>query len=518
MNSNRLSRRAFVRRSGLAAAAFAFGRGLGRAAEPTQAPSAGSTPFLEYERYDGLGLAALVKAGKVSAAELLEAAVARVEQRNPALNAVVNRMDDQARGAIAAGLPSGPFTGVPYLLKDTGASYAGTVTTSGCSALRHFVPDHDSEMVVRLKHAGLVIFGKTHTPEFGLSSSSESRLFGATHNPWKPEYSAGGSSGGSAAAIAAGLVPMAYGTDGGGSIRIPAACCGLFGLKPTRARTPVGPDVGEWWSGLALPHALTRSVRDSAALLDAAAGPEVGDPYWAPPPKRPYLEEVGADPGRLRIAFTAKPWNFHEVDPECEGAVSEAAKLCEGLGHHLEEASPEFNELALGKALTVIISAQTQLSLQWAEKLLGRALTPQDVETVTWAQGERARRFSAGDYAEAVNAVHRTGRAVGGFFTRYDLLLTPTMCTPPHRLGEVSMMSPDLEAYDHLVGGDSAFTSPFNASGNPAMSVPLHWSTDGLPVGVQFVAPVGEEPMLFRVAAQLEAAQPWANCRPAQTG
>lgn len=512
-----MNRRAFVRRSGLAVAALAFGQPFGRTANPVRATSVARDPFSDYERYDGLGLAALVKAGKVSATELLGAAMARVEQRNPALNAVVSRMDEQAKAAITAGLPSGPFTGVPYLLKDTGAYYAGTVTTSGCSALRHFVPDHDSEMVVRLKRAGLVIFGKTHTPEFGLSSSSESRLFGATHNPWNLDYSAGGSSGGSAAAIAAGLVPMAYGTDGGGSIRIPASCCGLFGLKPTRARTPVGPDAGEWWAGLALPHALTRSVRDSAALLDATGGPEVGDPYWAPPPKRPFLEEVGAEPGRLRLAFTTRPWNFHEVDPECEDAVSEAAKLCEGLGHHLEEASPQLNELARGKALAVILSAQTRLSLQWVEKVLGRALTPQDVETVTWALGERARQFSASDYAEAVATVHRTGRAVGEFFTRYDLLLTPTMCTPPHRLGEVSMMSPDLEAFDHLVGGDSAFTSLFNTSGHPAMSVPLHWTADGLPVGVQFAARFGDEATLFRLAAQLEAAQPWANRRPTQT-
>jgi amidase len=267
MDSNGINRRAFMRRSGLAAAALAFGRALGRDADPAPVASAASDPFSDYERYDGLGLAALVKAGKVSAAELLEAAVACVEQRDPALNAVVSRMDEQARAAIAAGLPAGPFTGVPYLLKDTGASYAGTVSTSGCSALRTFAPDHDSEMVVRLKRAGLVIFGKTHTPEFGLSSSSESRLFGATHNPWNPDYSAGGSSGGSAAAIAAGLVPMAYGTDGGGSIRIPASCCALFGLKPTRARTPVGPDLGEWWSGLALPHALTRSVRTKTSPI-----------------------------------------------------------------------------------------------------------------------------------------------------------------------------------------------------------------------------------------------------------
>ena len=470
----------------------------------------------DYERYDGLGLAALVKARQVSAAELLAAAMERVEQRNPATNAVVNRMYDQARAAIAAGLPSGPFTGVPYLLKDLGPLYAGTVTTFGSSIFRNFVADHDSELAVRLKRAGLVIFGKTHSPEFGLSTSSESRLFGATHNPWNPEYSAGGSSGGSAAAIAAGMLPMAHGTDGGGSIRIPASCCGLFGLKPTRGRIPFGPDFGERWSGLASAHAITRSVRDSAALLDATSGPDVGDPYWAPPQSRPYLVEVGADPGRLRIAFTTKAWNGHAVDPECVAAVAGAAKLCESLGHHVEEASPAIDEAARGKAVGIIVTSQTRAALQRAAALLGRQATPEDVETITWGYAEYARQFSASDYAAAIDVLHRTGRVVGRFFTRYDILLTPTMCTPPHKLGVLSLMGTDSDALHGVLFGDIAFTSPFNTTGNPAMSVPLHWSAAGLPVGVQFVAPFGDEATLFRLAAQLEAAQPWADRRPAR--
>jgi Asp-tRNA(Asn)/Glu-tRNA(Gln) amidotransferase A subunit family amidase len=453
-----------------------------------------------------------VKDDTVSASELLEAAIEHVEQRNPTVNAIVGRMYDQAKAAIAAGLPSGPFAGVPYLLKDIGPLYAGTITTFGSSAFRKFIPDHDSEMVVRLKRAGLVIFGKTHTPEFGLSTSSESRLFGATDNPWNLEYIPGGS----AAAIASGMVPMAYGNDGGGSIRIPASCCALFGLKPTRARTPAGPDAGEWWSGMAIAHAITRSVRDGAALLDATAGAEIGDPYWAPPPKRSYQEEVGADPGRLRIAFTAKPWNFHEVDSECVDAVDEAAKLCEELGHHVEEASPEINQV-LGKAIGIIVTAQIRALLKFASVVLGREAISEDVETVTWAYAEYARQFSASDYAEAINAMHRTGRVVGRFFIRYDILLTPTMCTPPHRLGEVSMMKTDIEAFNFIESGDVAFIQLFSASGNPAMSVPLRWSTEGLPVGVQFVAPFGDEATLFRLAAQLETARPWANRRPAQT-
>jgi Asp-tRNA(Asn)/Glu-tRNA(Gln) amidotransferase A subunit family amidase len=421
----------------------------------------------DYERYDGLGLAGLVKDGSVSAAELLEAAIERVEQRNPAINAVVNRMYDQAKAAIAAGLPSGPFSGVPYLLKDIGPSYAGTISTLGSRAFRKFIPDQDSEIVVRLKQAGLVIFGKTHTPEFGLSSSSESRLFGATHNPWNLEYSAGGSSGGSAAAIAAGIVPAAYGSDGGGSIRIPASCCGLFGLKPTRARTPAGPEVGESWSGMVIAHAITRSVRDSAALLDATAGAEIGDPYWAPPPKRSYQAEVGAQPGRLRIAFTTKPWRFHEVDSECIEAVDEAAKLCEDLGHHVEEALLEIDKSALANAIWIIVAAQTRALLQRAALVLGRQATSEDVETVTWAYSEYGRQFSASDYAEAIVTVHRTGRVVGSFFTAYDILMTPTMCTPPHKLGEVSMMRTDTEEYRNIVGGDVGFTRLMHAATRP---------------------------------------------------
>jgi amidase len=473
--------------------------------------------YMDYERYDGLGLAGLVKDGSVSAAELLEAAIERIEQRNPPINAVVNRMYDQAKAAIAAGLPLGPFSGVPYLLKDIGPLYAGTITTYGSSAFRKFIPDQDTEMVVRLKRAGLVILGKTHTPEFGLSSSSESRLFGATHNPWNLEYSAGGSSGGSAAAIASGMVPMAYANDGGGSIRIPASCCGLFGLKPTRARTPVGPLQGEWWSGMVIAHAITRSVRDSAALLDATAGAEIGDPYGVPPPKRSYQAEVGADPGRLRIAFTTKPWNLHEVDSECVDAVDEAAKLCEDLGHYVEETSPEIDQAALGKAIWVIITAQTCVLLRLAATVLERPATSDDVETVTWAYAEIARQFSASDYAEAINVMHRTGRVVGRFFTGYDILLTPTMCTPPHKLGQVSMMKTDIEAFEDIVNGDIGFTMLFNACGNPAMSVPLHWSAEALPVGVQFAAPFGDEATLFRLAAQLETARPWTNRRPEQT-
>src|SRR5437764_11774979 len=304
----------------------------------------------DYERYDGLGLAELVKSRAASAKELLNAAIERIEARNPSVNAVVNRMYDRAETAIAAGLPAGPLTGVPYALKDLGVYDTGTVTSSGSAFFRDAVADHDSEIVARMKRAGLVILGKTNTSEFGLSTSVEPELFGPTCNPWNVEFSAGGSSGGAAAAVASGMLPMAHATDGGGSIRIPASCCGLFGLKPTRARTPLGPDLGEAWSGAGVGHAVTRSVRDSAALLDATSGPDIGDPYWAPPPRGPYLAEVGTDPGRLKIAFTTRAWSGPPVHPECVAAVSGAAKLCENLGHSVEEASPVIDEELQGQA------------------------------------------------------------------------------------------------------------------------------------------------------------------------
>jgi len=470
--------------------------------------------FAEYDRYDALGLARLVNAGEVTPAEVLEAAVERVEARNPAVNAVVSRLYDRARAAIAAGLPRGPFTGVPYLLKDLGAQYAGTVTTWGSAFFRDAVADHDSEIVARMRRAGLVIFGKTNTSEMGLSTSVEPKLFGPTRNPWNPERSAGGSSGGAGAAVAAGMLPAAHATDGGGSIRIPASACGLFGLKPTRARTPSGPDVGESWNGAGSAHAITRTVRDSAALLDATSGPDVGDPYWAPPQQRPFLAEVGADPGRLRIGFTDRPWNGHAVDPECVAAVASAARLCEELGHRVEEARPEWDEPARAAAAIVIVGAHTLAHLQLRGESLGRAVRPDDVEPGAWAVAEIGRKNGAADYARAIRVVHGAGRAVGRFFTQWDALLTPTMCSPPHPLGVLSLSARDTDAYRDALFGSIAFTAPFNGSGNPAMSVPLHWTRDGLPVGVQFVGPFGGEGVLFRLAAQLERARPWAQKRP----
>ena len=467
-----------------------------------------------FDREDGLGLAELVRRREVSAKELLDAAITRVERLNPALNAVVTRMYDAARSAIGAGLPSGPFTGVPYLLKDLGVLYAGAVTSGGSRAFADAVADHDSEITARYKRAGLVIFGKTNTPEMGISPSTEPRLFGPTRNPWNPAYSAGGSSGGAGAAVAAGMLPMAHATDGGGSIRIPASCCGLFGLKPTRARNPSGPDAGEGWSGASVGHAVTRTVRDSAALLDATSGPDVGDPYWAPPPTGPFLAEVGRDPGQLRIALATTPWNGKRVDAECADAAQAAARLCERLGHHVTEARPQIDVEALNEAQLIIVSANVRNTLDLRGRARGRPITPDDVERLTWRRAQEALTLTAADYARAILMVHRTGRAVARFFSGYDILITPTMACTPYPLGVLDMDAENLDGFIEARLRCTAFTSLFNSTGNPAMSVPLAWSREGLPIGVQFVSAFGDEARLFRLGAQLETAQPWADRRP----
>ena len=469
-----------------------------------------------FDREDGLGLADLVRRREVSPKELLDAAIARVEARNPSLNAVVTRMYDIARSVVSAGLPSASFTGVPYLLKDIGVLYTGTPTSAGSRVFADVVADHDSELTVRLKRAGLVIFGKTNTPEMGIATSTEPRLFGPTRNPWNLGYSAGGSSGGAAAAVAGGMLPMAHASDGGGSIRIPASACGLFGLKPTRARNPMGPDVGEGWSGASISHAITRSVRDSAALLDATSGPDVGDPYWAPPPAAPFLAEVGRDPGHLRIALTTTPWNGKPVDPQCADATRAAARLCEHLGHHVEEAQPTFDAEAYGLATRIIVSASVRNALDLRGLARGRPVTEDEVERVTWLRAQDGSNYTAADYARSILVVHRIGRVVGRFFTRYDILLTPTMACTPYPLGVLDLSTTDLDRFVDAILRSVAFTSLFNNTGNPAMSVPLAWSREGLPIGVQFVAPFGDEARLFRLAAQLERAQPWADRRPPQ--
>jgi amidase/6-aminohexanoate-cyclic-dimer hydrolase len=474
----------------------------------------------EYQACDALELAARVAEGAATPEELLETALARMEACNPQLNAVVIPMIEQARAALAAGLPAGPFRGVPFLLKDLYQLYAGVPTTNGCRLFADFVPDCDSELVSRYKAAGLVIFGKTHSPEFGITTSSESQLFGQTRNPWNPEHSAGGSSGGAAAAVAAGIVPAAHASDGGGSIRIPAACCGVFGMKPTRARVPMGPEVGEGWSGMSSVHAVTRSVRDSAALLDVGQGPAPGDPYWAPPPERPYLREVqearesGRKPERLRIALQTQSFNGSAVHPDCAAAARDAAALCEELGHVVAERSLQLDAEAVGEATRVIIGANLRAAVEDRANALGREPREGDLETATWVMFQLAASATAAQYARSVKVIHAAGRRVAAFLEDADVLLTPTLCIPPAKLGELSLSTGDVMALLGRLMATTGFTQLMNVVGNPAMSVPLHWNAAGLPIGVQFAGRFGDEATLFRLAAQLERARPWFARRP----
>ncbi|MFQ5899590.1 MAG: amidase [Candidatus Methylomirabilia bacterium] len=469
----------------------------------------------DFTLLDATAQAELVRRKEVKAIELVEAAIDRIECLNPTLNAVVTPMYELARKAVSSPLPDGPFAGVPFLLKDLAAEYAGVRLTEGSAFLADHISDHDSELVRRHRRAGLIVAGKTNTPEFGILPTAEPRLFGASRNPWDTSRTTGGSSGGSAAAVAAGLVPMAHANDGGGSIRIPASCCGLFGLKPTRARNPLGPDYGDVFSGLIAEHAVTCSVRDSAALLDATSGPDLGDPYRAPPPTRPFLQEVGADPGRLRIAFTTVAPTGVPVHADCLTAVREAAALCSELGHEVVEAAPTVDGGLLTRGFITLWSAGCAWGIDdWARRT-GRTPAPDQFEPLTWALYERGRQNSAPAYLLALQDLQRLARDIAHFFVHYDVWLTPTLAEPPPPLGTFD--SPPGNPLQGLrrSGAFAPFTAICNATGQPAMSVPLFWNAGGLPVGTHFIGRFGDEATLFRLAGQLEAARPWASRRPA---
>lgn len=470
--------------------------------------------FEEFAFMDATQQTELVRRKEVKPIELVDAAIERIERLNPALNAVVTPMYDQARDAAQGVLPDGSFRGVPFLLKDLRASYTGVRLTWGSAFMHNFVPDHDCELVARLKRAGFVFVGKTNTPELGIAPTTEPVLFGPTRNPWNLSRSPGGSSGGSAAAVATGMVPMAHANDAGGSIRIPASCCGIFGLKPTRARNPLGPDVGDALGGLVVEHAVTRSVRDSAALLDATAGPDIGDPYWAPPPVRPYAQEVGIDPGRLRIAFSTSAPNGAKVHPDCVEAVREAAKLCADLGHSMGEDAPEINGLLLAQAMTTVFAVGCASGIDAFATLTGQTPRQDLFEPLTWALYEMGRRTRGAAYLISHTLLQRHSRQVGRFMEKYDVWLTPTLAEPPVPLGTFDA-TPDNPMRGFYRAQDYVpFTPIANVTGQPAMSVPLYWNREGLPVGTHFFGRFGDEGMLFRLAAQLEAARPWADRRP----
>ncbi|MFZ0930378.1 MAG: amidase [Syntrophobacteraceae bacterium] len=463
---------------------------------------------------DATAQAELVRRKEVRSVELVEAAIERIERLNPTLNAVVTPMYDQALAAATGKLPDGPFAGVPFLLKDLLAFYKGVRLTFGSAALRDFVPDFDSELVLRLKRSGLIILGKTNLCEFGLLPTTESRLFGPCHNPWDLGRTPGGSSGGSAVAVATGMVPMAHANDGGGSIRIPASCCGLFGLKPTRGRNPLGPRFGDVANGLVVEHAVTRSVRDSAALLDATSGPDIGDPYWAPPRIRPFAQEVGADPGRLRIAFSTAAPTGVSIHPDCIRAVQDAAALCADLGHEVVEAAPALDGKKVAKAFATLWTADCAATLSRIAGRAGQTPKPDWVEPLTWGLYEMGQRFTAVDYIMSVQTLQSIGRLVGRFFVDYDVWITPTLGQPPVPLGTFDSQPGDPLAGFRRSSEFVPFTPICNVTGQPAMSVPLFWNSDDLPIGVQFIGRFGDEATLFRLAAQLEAARPWTDRRP----
>jgi amidase len=463
--------------------------------------------FKEYGNYDALGLAELVRKKEISAGELLNEAIARTERVDPKINAVVVKHYDYARRQIDRGLPDGPFKGVPFLLKDLDL-LEGTCTTSGASLYKDDIADHSGTLARRFLDAGLAIFGKSSTPEFGLLPTTEPRSFGPTRNPWNLAHSSGGSSGGAAASVAARILPVAHASDGGGSIRIPASACGVFGLKPTRARTPTGPDRGEGWAGFSGGHVVSISVRDSAVMLDAIAGPELSSPYHAPLPERPFAEEVGREAGRLRIAFTDKSPYGDTIDSEVAQAVRDAASLLGRLGHHVEERAPRLPRDP-ADVIREIVAANTAVNVRLAEQRFGRKMTADDFEILTLSSARRGENATAADYVETQLAAFQISRALAEFMTNFDVFLCATLCTPPLRIGDINPMAQDLSHIGPVIRRYMPATSMFNMSGQPAMSVPLAWNSAGLPLGMMFAARFGDEATLFRLAAQLEQERPW---------
>ena len=467
----------------------------------------------EYLAYDMLGLADLVRSGQVSGSQLLDVALTITEKVNPSVNAVVRLMEAEARQTLHMSDKSAALYGVPYLLKDLTAMYAGVPTTQGSVFFKDFVPDYDTVTVRRLRESGLVIFGKTNTPELGGNVSAEPQLFGPTRNPWNLAYSAGGSSGGAAAAVCAGIVPAAHATDGGGSIRIPASCCGLFGLKPSRGRTSFGPKLGEGWNGMTSEHAITRSVRDSAALLDVIAGPALGDPYGIPAPRRSFLDALGERVRPLRIAYTAVAPSGAPVDERVVAELMSTVNVLRANGHTCVEAVPEIDGAAVSDANVKVIAVHHAFNVGKRAAVLGREPQAGDLEKVMQYRVDVGKQVSAVDYVKAVETLHQTGRAVGEFMQEYDVILRPTTAQPPQPIGTFDMNTDDLQSFLKALWGYIPFTAMFNATGQPAMSVPLGWA-DGLPVGMQFAGRYGDEETLFQLARQLEDESPWADRRP----
>ena len=491
--------------------------------------------MIDFHLHDGLSVAELIRRKEISPREAVVSAINRIEALNPRLNAVVHRMFDRALTIADGEVPDGPFRGVPFLLKDLISWYEGEPITSGSRLFQGWKAPFDSEMTRRYRRAGLIVVGKTNTPEFGLVPFTESKLLGTCRNPWNPDVTTGGSSGGSGAAVASGMVPLAGGGDGGGSIRIPASCCGVFGLKPTRGRTPTGPVQGELWRGATIEHVITRSVRDSAAMLDAVAGPDVGAPYFAPPPARPFIDEVRTPPGRLRVAFTVEPQLGLTIHPDCARAVVDAARLLESLGHDVVEDTFDVDRESFNTAFLTVVCVETAAELDIAAKLLNRKVRRGDVEVSTWALALIGKSVSGPEYSNAVRYLQQSGRHIGEFFERYHVHVSPVVAGPPFphgalqppgsertamtilgalRASKVMKAMGALQRAAATVFEWMSYTPVANATGQPAMSVPLSWNDAGLPIGVHFTGRYADEATLFRLAAELEIAAPWRERRP----
>ena len=463
---------------------------------------------------DATAQADLVRSGQASPEELVDEAIARVEALNPQLDAVIRTRFDQAREEAGGALPDGPFRGVPFLLKDLGAVVAGEPTAFGIGPMASAAMPVSSFLAEHFRAAGFVVLGRTNVPEFGTTVTTEPKSFPPARNPWNREHSTGGSSGGSAAAVASGMVSAAHGNDGGGSIRIPASECGLVGLKPTRARVSQGPLIGEGWAGATIDGAVTRTVRDAAAILDAISAPMPGEPYYAPPLPRPLRDEVGQNPGRLRVGFIDRPGADGYLDhPECRDAVAGACRLLESLGHAVEPGGPAamFEEEFLG-VFAAIIAADTEAWFRVFEQLLGRPIEDDEIEPRNAAYRQAGQAMTAVDYLNARSWIGMWSRRMAEWWSAFDVLVTPTVGAPPPRLGWFTEAGPEAEG--QRIVSFIPYTAQFNMTGQPAVSLPLHWSADGLPVGVQLVAAYGREDLLVRLAAQLEEAAPWVDRRP----
>lgn len=488
--------------------------------------------FADYESFDGLGLASLIRTRAIQPLELLNAAIDRIERYNPKLNAVIHKMYDEAHQQLKSHNPDGIFQSVPFLLKDLFADYGGAPMRFGSRFAEGYVSIHDGELVKRFKKAGLIILGKTNTPEFGLSATTEPELFGPTLNPWDVTKSAGGSSGGSAVAVAAGMVPMAHGGDGAGSLRIPAAYCGVFGLKPSRGRTPQGSHLMHIWQNMVVENALTRSVRDAAAMLDVISGPELGSFYSLPKSQESFLASLNAPPAKLRIAVTEKPFFAADLNQEYLQALHETAKLCEDLGHHVESATFTIDSTEVALANLIVVAAETAASIKMLDQLLPK-VDKQELETLTAILCEVGVHFNAKDFAWANHIMDQVGRKSAKFFEKFDVLLIPTMATPAPALGGFKPEGLEKNILEFLrrmpygplvrklaqrssmkYFGYIPYTPIFNITGQPAMSVPLHWDKNGMPIGMQFAAKLGAEKILLQLAKQLEEAKPWVNRRP----